>query len=292
MKGAASALRYPTVEAFEQDFTTKIGITEQGEGGGISALDDDDVFKFGDFREAFKENPIATLRIAFRALRGGKAQAQTEAPGSDPRLEQLKALGLKVRIDDADTALLLPLYDPAKASDPVTNVLKKRFGDKKLIAFTDDGKVAIQETLRYISDVEQGYPEAESGAIMVNGRLTELWAVGTKPERMVEEDPLFPGKPLRDGCSIVNGRNWSKVDHNTRQFVRVIVDLGHINVDNRDAVLRLLERATEKTLGDAYPEAELEYRKLAKKDALPKLKVELGSTATKSNNPFGINRQY
>jgi len=284
---AAQALGMPT-EEFKSDYQAKIGLET------VQELDDPKVSKFTDFAKRYEDRfPIGKIRKAFAALSNGRTEeGQAEQRSSDPRLEQLKALGLKVRIDDADTAILLPFYDPAKPSDPVTNVLKKRFGDKKVIAFKDDGKVAIEECLRYISDLEQGFPPAANDAIMIDGKLTELWAIGARPSNMVEEDPLFPGRPLRNGYSSVNGRNWSKVDHMTRQFCRVIVDLGHINVENREAVLKLMERAADKTLEEAYPEAALELRKLAKKDALPKLKVELGSETTKANNPFGIPRRY
>jgi len=36
---------------------------------------------------------------------------------------------------------------------------------------------------------------------------------------MVDEDPLFPGQPLRNEYSVVNNRNWSKVGRETRNFV-------------------------------------------------------------------------
>lgn len=288
MAGASTALGYPTAEAFEQDFDSRIGISKSR--GGTQALDDDEVLKFGDFREAFKEKPIAVLRMAFKSLREGKAAAQAEQPGTgDARTEQLKALGLKVKLEDASPAVLLPLYDPNQPSDPVTTALKKRFGDKPVVAFKEDGTVALEESLRNISDIEQGFPEVD--AIQVDGKLARLWPVGRRPDTVVEEDPLFPGKPLRSGYSTVNNRNWSKITLDMRQLCRIVVERGEINVENREAVLRLMERASDGDLGEAYPEAELEFRERKKKDTLPRLKVELGSL-TKPNNPFGVRRQY
>jgi hypothetical protein len=286
MAGAAQAFG-TTSEDFENGFTQVIGITKQM---GTSALDDDEILKFGDFREAYKDKPIAVLRMAFKSLREGR-QSQNEQTGSgaDPRLEQLKALGLKVKLEDADVSVLLPLYDPNKPSDPVTLALKKRFSDKPLIAFRDDGTIALEETLRNIADIEQGFPEAD--AIQVDGKLARLWPLGRRPDTIVEEDPLFPGKPLRNGYSTVNNRNWSKIPQDARQLCRIIVERGEINVENREAVLRLMERATEGDLGEAYLEAEMEFRERKKKDDLPKLRVELGSLA-KPNNPFGVPRRY
>ena len=123
----------------------------------VDILDDDEVFKFGDFREAFKDKPIVALRSAFRALRGGKKEPPqlTGSGEPDERTKQLHALGFKVKLDDADTAALLQLYLPDKPADPVTNALKKRFGTKPVVAFNDDGKVAVAETMEYVAGVEE-----------------------------------------------------------------------------------------------------------------------------------------
>jgi hypothetical protein len=284
---AAQALGF-TYEDLNVRLRTSMGVTT------TEMLDDDDLFKFGDFREEFKDKPIVALRSAFRALRGGKKETTQLTGGGelDERTKQLHALGFKVKLDDADTCHLLQLYLPDKPADPVTNALKKRFGTKAVIAFNDDGKVAVAETMEYVAGLEQGYPETEN--IMVNGKLTKLWAVGVKPDVMVEEDPLFPGVPLRNGCSTVNHRNWTKVEARSRQLCRIILERGDINPENKDASLRLMERAQQgyAALGEAYPEAELAFRDRAAKDDLPKLKVPLGSSSQKQQNPFGVRRQY
>jgi hypothetical protein len=267
-----------------------IGINENI--GNVELLNDDEIFKFGDYREAFKDYPIAVVRMSWRGLRGGKKEPQVlmeSTADTDGRAALLKSLGLKVRLEDADTSVLLKLYLPDKPSDPVTTALKKRFQERPVIAFHDDGTVAEIESLQYVSDLEQGYPARDS--IMVDSKLTKLWPVGIKPSQMVDEDPLFPGQPLRNGYSLVNHRNWSKVITGQRQLCRIIVERGDIDPTNQDAVLRLLERAEAQSLDQTYLEASLEFRERFKRDALPKLKVELGSLA-KPQNPFGVRRQY
>ena len=285
---AAKPLNLETAE-LEKLLAERIGLTREL---GVAALDDDEVFKFGDFREAFKDKPIAVLRIAFRALRGGTKETKSEVTGEpDERTAQLKALGFKVKLEDAPVALLLPLYAPDKPSDPVTVALKKRFGDKPIIAFREDGAVAVTETVQYISDLEQGFPARDT--VMVSSQLAKLWPVGAKPNTLVEEDPLFPGQPLRNGYSIVNNRNWTKVPFKARQLCRMVVERGDIDPENKEAVLRLLERAeTPRGLQDTYPEAALDYREREQRDELPKLKVVLGAGAAKPQNPFGVRRQY
>lgn len=258
----------------------------------VEDLDNAEIFKFGDFLKQFEGYPIGKVRKAFAALKDGKTQeTPADTSASNPRLQELRALGLKVRVEDADPATLLPYYLPDKPADPVTVALKKRFGDKPVLAFRDDGKIAMTETLQYIADLEQNYPARDS--IMVDGKLAKLWAVGAAPNALVDEDPLFPGQPLRGGYSLVNHRNWNDISQENRQLCRIIVQRGDIDPENRDAVLRLLERAaTKDELQKAYPEAELEFRELKRKDELPKLKVELGVSSSKPNNPFGVSRKY
>lgn len=254
---------------------------------GLTMLDDEEVFKFGDLRAEWPEMPIAALRMGMKFLRPPK-QEQRDQP--DERTQQLQALGLKVKLEDADTGVLLNLFVPDKPNDPVTNALRKRFGTKPVIAYGPDGKVAVAETMEYVDGQERGYPPAES--IMVGGKLAKLWPVGVTPTVMVEEDPLYIGYPLRNGCSTVNFRNWTKISLRCRQLCRVILNRGDINPDNKEATLRLMERAVEyNQLIDAYPEAELELRELEAKNDAPKLMVPLG-TNPKTQNPFGVRRQY
>jgi hypothetical protein len=227
--------------------------------------------------------------MAFKFLKGAK---KAEERGQvDERTAQLQALGFKVKLGDLPTEQLLRLYDPAKPSDPVTQALKGRFGSAPLIAFRETGEIALQETLDYASGLEQNFPPQET--IMVDGALARLYVVGIKPDAMVDEDPLFPGRPLRNGISVVNNRNWSKVDFKTRQLCRIIVNRGDVDPDNRDATLRLVERAQAGfvTLKEVYPEAHLEFRDAERQTKLPSLKISL-TDAVKPNNPFGVPRRY
>jgi hypothetical protein len=275
-----------------QNTLTSMGIEE-------SDLNDDAIFRFQDFKDALPDKPIASVRKAYRDLRGAKATGDDSS-----RIESLKALGYKTKLKDAPVAELLALYDPAKPSDPITAALRERFGAKAVIAFNDDGTIAIQDTANYMSDLEQGLPEAES--IHVNGALTRLHPIGVKPDNYVDDDPLFPGNPLRHGYSTVNNRNWNPVHPRSRVMCRIIRDRGDINVDDKDAVLRLIEKASggvtepsllpqsssvPKSLQDAYPEAWMDYREKDQSNDLPKLRVKLGDIK-RPNNPFGVNRKY
>lgn len=288
IQSAAQALGIPP-----EDLTTlldaKIGIAQDADTG-LDMLDDEEVFKFGDFRDAVP-GPIAKLRLAFKCLRGGKKAE--DRGNADERTAALQALGHKAKLEYAETAELLKLYSPEKTTnDPVTQILADRFEGRKIIAFKDDGAIALMECVIYATDLEQGLVE-ETDAIMVDGKLTKLWPIGVVPDTMIDEDPLFPGRALHNNRSQINHRDWSNVPLATRQFCRIILTRGDINVENRDAVLRLVENAQGDTskLAAVYPEADLDYREAKKRDELPKLKVAL-SAQRKPNNPFGIKRSY
>ncbi len=279
---AAEALN-ETPETFQALFDSRIGLDT------IEDLDSE-LFKFGDFLKKFEDKPIGRVRKAFSALKGGKVEKNEVCGGpEDPRLAQLRDLGYKTKISDAPTPLLLSLYRPELPNDPVTQALKARFGSEPVIAFNDDGSVNSEATTEYASGIEQGFPKSDT--VNVNGRLVKLWPVGVKPDVMVDEDPLVPGSPLRNGVSVVNHRNWSKVEFAERQFCRLVLEHGDINADNHEAVLRLLERAQAKTLVDAYPEVDLLFREKQKRSELPKLRIPLGQS-TRPQNPFGVKRQY
>src|ERR1044071_5180996 len=68
-------------------------------------LKDDYVFRFGDFKDAFKETPIANVRKAYRELRGGDKKKDDQDGG---RAAELKTLfGVKPTLETADVQQLL-----------------------------------------------------------------------------------------------------------------------------------------------------------------------------------------
>jgi len=267
---------------------------------GFAMLDDEDVVKFGDFVTFFGTAddrqtavPMAWLRMAFKFLRSGKKSA--DRLGIDVRLLEPKNLGYKVKMEDADLATLLRAYRPDLPNDPVTNVLRKRFGDKPAVAFKEDGTVAVEETAGFWADVEQGLATPGNlECIMVDGRPEELQPVGVNPNKnqVLDEDPLFPGQALRAERSQVNFRSWSKVKYPARAFCRLVLNDGLIEARNNQAVLKLIEAAEAgvERLAEIYPEVDIKFWRLTKQDDLPELKVR--PNRNKPNNLFGINRKY
>jgi hypothetical protein len=270
---------------------------------GLEMLSDESITPFGDIRSIFCDNihikeygqvPLAKVRMAMKYLRGPKDSNKTDT--IDPELLALKnKYGIRMKLEDVDPSELLENYHPEQPNHPITIALKKRYGDKPIIVFNPDSKVVnIEETSNYIADLEQGFPEQET--VEVEGVLVRVYQVGQVPNQMIEEDPLFEGKPLKRGRSIVNRANWNNVDIATRQLCRIIIDREDIDVTDRFQVQELLKSIYNvdrfNQLKSLYPEAFLEYREKAQRNELPKLALSMEETNGKKQDPFGINRKY
>ena len=304
----------PTSDSWENRITsaaTFMGISaqkvEEGlktlgvekEPAGLEMLSDESITPFGDIRAVFCDNalfgqiPIAKVRLGMKYLRGPKDSQKTDS--IDPELVALKSkYGIRMKLEDVEPAELLEHYHPEQPNHPITTALRKKFGDKRVIVFKPDSKVVdIEVTANYIADLEQGYEEEET--VESDGLLVRVYAVGQVPNQMIEEDPLFEGKPLKRGRSIVNRVNWSGIDRSTRQFCRIIVDDGNIDVNDRFHVQELMKLANKgiAELKKAYPESELNFREMGRDGELPNLTLTMESTNGKKQDPFSIkNRQY
>ena len=275
------------------------GVTK--EPSGLDMLSDEAITPFGDLRKEFCENhdiKLPKLRMAIKYLRGSGNTKYSNNVDNDITILKQK-YGLKTKIEDIDPIELLQYYNPEKSNHPVSIALKKMFGDKNVIVFKPDSKtVDIEETANYMADIEQGLPEQET--VLVNNALVRVYPIGQLPNKLVEEDPMFEGKPLIRGRSTVNRINWSYIDKQIRQFCRIIIERNEININDKMAIKELLKICNSNdlpinviaSLREVYPEADLEFREKLNKDELPKLTITLQETDGKTNNPFNINRQY
>ena len=258
----------------------------------LEMLSDEDVTPFGDLRKIFCDSgkvSLPQLRLGVKYLRGPKEKRKEATSNVDPDLMDLKSkYGIKTDINDLGPEELIPYYNPLK-TNKISVILQNMFGEKPVIAFNpQDGNVALDETLDYISDLSNGYPEESS--IEVNGELVKLYPIGVMPNNKVDEDPLFPNNPLKRDRSIVNRVNWKDIPVELRQFARIAVENGEVNAKDRGDVRQLIQDLKEglNGLSQYYPKTYLEFNERKENDELPKLKVKLGSFPKKSNDPFSI----
>ena len=278
---------------------------------GLEMLSDESVTPFGDLRKLFcEDNEVAVpqLRMAIKYLRGDQKSKPTDTTITvDPDILDLQkkyGINIKFKLDNLGPEELIPLYNPTK-KNAIYNSLIKKLGDKKIIAFKPDSNiVAIDETINYIVDLNDGYPEEDS--IEVDGELVRLLPLGVLPNQEIEEDPLFPGSPLKRGRSIVNRIDWTYTSIETRQFFRILLNEKEINPNERLIIKATLDNnyiCSKENLNNKdlvyfnrhlFPQSYLVFKEMKKKGELPKLTISI-SEATKSertNNPFGINKRY
>jgi len=263
---------------------------------GMEMLSDEEVTPFGDLRKIFGDDlniPLAKVRMAMKHLRGPKDSKKTDS--LDPELVKLQnKYGVEPELSHIPTEQLLQDYHADKPDHPITLVLKERLGDKAVIVFKPDStEVDIEATANYIADLEQGFNEEE--LIESQGKLVRLIPVGREPVGIVNEDPMFIGHPLKRDRSTFNRVNWSDVDLSRKQFVRLIVEAGEINIYDKRAVRDIMKDVNEGVeagfgnLASTYPEVHLQFRERSKLNTLPPLVMSMKEASTANiQNPFGI----
>lgn len=259
----------------------------------LEMISDENATPFGDLRKLFCEDnnvPVPKLRMAMPYLRG-MVPTKKAVDIADPDVMELqRRYGVMASIDDLSYEQLIPLYKPNQ-KNTIFSALQKRFGDKPIIVFKpDSNEVAVEETINYITDLEDGYKEEDS--YEVNGELCKIYPVGQLPNQLVNEDPLYEGNPLKRERSMFNRVNWTGISTEIRQFLRILRDRREINPDDRQSTNQLVKSSFEE-LKKLYPETYLTFKELKKQGDLPKLLITIGSESNaKKNNPFGINRSY
>jgi len=190
---------------------------------------------------------------------------------------------------------LLKRYNPKDIKNPVGKRLKDLSDGKAFIVFNDDGRVNVEASVKLLDDLMDGLDEVETA--FVSGRPYPVYKVGDRLDAYADENPLYPGRPLRSGeaCD-QTGRSWSGVATDVRQLlyiaikqtreleVRTVADAG----DVMDKVMS--QDCTVDTLRSRYPKASKLLDELAKVNRLPNLKIKLGSSSSKSNDPFNSSK--
>jgi len=265
---------------------------------GLEMLSDESITPFGDLMKVFgdKRNiPIAKVRLSSKYLRGPKDSPKTDSLNTES-YKMKEKYGVKLRLEHVPTDHLLEDYDPNKSDHPITIVLKNRFGDKPVIVFKpDSNEVDIEATANYIADLDMGYKEED--AVESQGELVRPLCIGVTPNRIIEEDPMFEGVPLKRGRSTVNRIKWTDIPCDERQFVRLLVESNVIDPESRrdiKDILDILDDGGLSGLKREFPETSLEWRDRKNMKDLPSLVMSMDkASSAKSQNPFGIrNRQY
>lgn len=137
---------------------------------------------------------------------------------------------------------LIDRFDP----DDPDNAVGKRLRDLSrgqpfLVYHRQDNALATTHSEKLLAELRQGYHPRKDYEL--DGDVTRVYAVGDRPDRFGDENPLYPGRLLRpDQTCDQTGRSWDGVSLAIRQFLRVVVETKQGTLDI-DAAHDLIDQA-------------------------------------------------
>lgn len=183
---------------------------------------------------------------------------------------------------------LVMAFDPEDADNPVGKRLKEISKGEPFVVFDNGRIVDVDTTFKLLQEIKTGYNGRE--LIEVGGETKKVYRVGELPDNFADENPFYIDRPLRpDGSCDQTNRSWEGVPLEVRQFVRVAIDLGELEVKAEkvhDILDMVLSGNGFDKLRKRYPKAAVKFNELKKTGDLPKLKVALGDGGSESPNPF------
>jgi hypothetical protein len=179
---------------------------------------------------------------------------------------------------------LVTAYDPTEATSPVAERLGNIARHERFLVFLQGREIDVKTTLFLLKEVKQGYPGRDK--MTVDGTLKKVYSIGYLPENYADENPLYPGRPLRpDGTCDQTNRSWEGVDLKLRQLARIAVERGDIKVSresSHDVLDILVGIEPLEAFLIRYADAVIAYDELSEQDKLPRLRIILAATDAKS----------
>lgn len=187
---------------------------------------------------------------------------------------------------------LLGRYDPREADNPIGKRLVELSKGNPVIVFNEDGTVNVEASNSLLEEIRDNYSPRTS--VLVEGVPRPVYRVGARPGQFVDENPLYPGRPLRrdEVCDQTN-RSWTGVQQVVRVLIHLAVNQTHEcrvdSIDDAHSVLdRVMQEDAEQAIRNRYQKASLLYDELKAKGELPSLKIDLGQSDTRRNDPFAV----
>ena len=186
---------------------------------------------------------------------------------------------------------LLARYNPSE-ENAIFKKLKGHGEGKAFVVFQEGNQVDVVTSLKLLQEIKAGYGERPLLGISVNGTMKPIYKVGEKPDNLVDENPLYPGRTLRpDGTCDQLNRSWTGVPLKVRQLIYIAVkETKELQIASAVAH-DILDLAVGSIDGDRlrmrYPKAAMLFQEKEKQGTLPTLKIELGKQTNKQNFPEG-----
>ena len=219
------------------------------------------------------------------------------------RTEVKTQLGDGDFISDKKAAKMSPMYllQSYVIGDTDSPVAKRLAEISKGARFlvVDGGVLNVNESFKILQEIQKGFGDRE--VVVLDGRPIRPVRIGDKKKEMVDENPIYAGRPLRpDGTCDQLNRSWDGVPLAVRQIIYLAVnDTREVAVTHavaHDILDKALSvtcggddngKTLEKVFRQRYAKASIRLDELTEEGKVPTLKIAIGATATgKRNDPF------
>lgn len=204
------------------------------------------------------------------------------------------------RSEEMSLQELFASYNPKEPNDNVGKRLSDLSAGKPCVVFGANGLVDVSTSASLLEEIMDGFEPRET--TIVENVPQRILKIGDRPASKVDENPLFPGQPLRGSdlvCHLTH-RPWVNVPQDIRVFLRVALECGEIKIDYPGRVHDIFDLLGDKTeeeinkvLWQRYPNSKIRYDELAEDDNLPKLKLKKNSkNKLPPQDPFHRNKKF
>jgi hypothetical protein len=210
------------------------------------------------------------------------------------RVEAKTQLGDGDFISEKKASRMSPLYllQQYVLGDTDTPVAKRLAEISKGARFlvVEGGTLNVAESFKILQELQKGYADRE--VVVLDGRPVRPVRIGDKKKEMVDENPIYAGRPLRpDGTCDQLNRSWEGVSLPVRQIIYLALhdtrELTASHSTAHDLLDKALSADAEKAFRQRYAKASIRLDELTEEGKAPTLKIALSATSFgKRNDPF------
>lgn len=240
------------------------------------------------FKVGSKEvKPFVLAKNIAKAWRVDANTPAVEGKAGDWQLHKIGSVVSEKKAGKMSLLELIVSLDPEESTSPVAKRLKEMSKGQKFIVFSSGRTILVDATLELLKELKQGYTSRDQ----YKGK--ETYAIGDLPDNYAEENPLYPGRPLRpDGTCDQTNRSWAGIPKNVRQLIRLALSTKEIDVNSpggharANDVLDLVTGNGFEKLGERFFKAKIQFDRVEKIGGLPNLLIPLGKPVGVGANPF------
>lgn len=185
-------------------------------------------------------------------------------------------------------------FNPVEYTSSIGKRLLAESKNEPFIVLKPGRTLNSEATFQCLEEIKKGFPGRLT--FVVDGIPQRVYKIGELPGELVDENPMFIGRPLRpDGTCDQTNRSWNLIAFNLRQFIRIGVNLGEIKttIDEAHKILDFLVNSNMQLLKlrERYAKVSIEFDRLESIGQLPTLKIPLGQETSNYLPTFPIGKK-